>query len=150
MDLIRLQADLKKEEGSPDYTYLDSKGILSGGIGRNLIDEPEPGFDKPEIFVPEEMETKWFQKDIQDAIDGLNKYLPWWTKENDVRQNALLDLCFNMGVTGLLTFKTTLGFFQHGMYIAAASGIRNSQYARDVGPIRSSKIAKMIETGEFQ
>ena len=150
MNLEKLEKQLHLEEGRPPTTYLDSKGILSGGAGHNLIDEPEPGYDRPGIPVSDEMCTKWFLKDIQDAIDDLDRELPWWRDLDDVRQNALLNLCFNMGWTGLSTFHNTLANFKAGNYAAAASGFLRSQYARDVGPTRSKRVAKMIETGVWQ
>lgn len=150
MNLHRLEQQLALEEGSPPRTYLDSKGILTGGIGHNLIDEPEHGFDRIGIIVPPEMRTKWFLKDIEDALDDLNRECPWWKTLDDVRQNALLNLCFNMGWGGLSTFKNTLKAFEIGDYKTTANGFRNSQYAREVGPIRSGRVAKMIETGEWQ
>tara|TARA_R110000868_G_scaffold331698_1_gene592691 strand:- start:5896 stop:6351 length:456 start_codon:yes stop_codon:yes gene_type:complete len=150
MNLIKLEAQLALEEGAPTRTYLDTKGILTGGIGHNLIDEPESGFDRVGVIVPPEMRTKWFLKDIQDAIDDADRELPWWKGLDDVRQNALLNLLFNMGWGGLATFKNTLAAFERGDYVAAASGFRNSQYARDVGKTRSGRVAAMIETGEWQ
>lgn len=149
MNLYLLEKQLAEGEGSPPATYLDSKGILTGGIGHNLIDEPEHGFDKPGIPVPPEMRTKWFLKDIQDALDDLNINAPWWKTLDDVRQNALLDLCFNMGWLGLSTFHNSLAALMNGNYTAAAYGIKHSQYAKDVGPLRSSRIAYMIEFGEW-
>lgn len=150
MNLEKLQKQLEQEEGCPPRTYLDSKGILTGGIGHNLIDEPEPGFDRVGIIVPKDMVAKWFQKDIQDAIDDLDRNLPWWRDLDDVRQNALLNLCFNMGWTGLSTFKNTLKAFEIGDYWTAANGIRTSKYAMDVGKNRSGRVANMIEKGEWQ
>lgn len=149
MNLESLQKQLALEEGCPERTYLDSKNILTGGIGHNLVDEPEPGFDRIGILVPPEMVTKWFLKDIQDAIDDLDRELPWWRNETDGRQNALLNLDFNMGWLGLSTFHNTLNAFKNGNYGAVASGIRYSQYAKEVGPTRSNRIMKMIETGEL-
>lgn len=149
MNLESLQKQLALEEGCPPRTYLDSKNILTGGIGHNLIDEPEPGFDRIGILVPPEMVTKWFLKDIQDAIDDLDRELPWWRDENDARQNALLNLVYNMGWAGLSTFKNTLLAFERGNFGLVASGLRYSQYAKEVGPTRSGRVAKMIETGEL-
>tara|TARA_R110000868_G_scaffold19561_1_gene84202 strand:- start:225 stop:680 length:456 start_codon:yes stop_codon:yes gene_type:complete len=150
MNLTKLEEQLALEEGSPPKTYLDTKGILTGGIGHNLIDEPEAGFDRVGVIVPPEVCTRWFQKDIQDAIKDLDYHLRWWDSLNDVRQNALLNLCFNMGINGLLTFKNTLKMLEIGDYRGAANGLRNSQYAKDVGRTRSGRLAAMIETGEWQ
>ncbi len=157
MNREKLQAQLALEEGCPPTTYYDSKGILSGGVGHNLIDEPEPGYDRDKIPVPQEMIDKWFAKDIQDAIDDLDRHCPWWREMDDVRQNALLNLCFNMGwmqggnpSTGLASFKNSREAMRVGDYARAANGFRNSDWARDVGPNRRERVCKMIETGQWQ
>jgi len=147
VNLKRLAAQLAVEEGSPRKTYLDTKGILTGGIGHNLIAKPEEGFDRAGIDVPNDVRDAWFETDIQECIDALDRSLKWWRDLDDVRQNALLNLCFNMGIGGLLTFKNTLAALAAGDYDKAASGILNSQYARDVGPYRSGRVAGMIRSG---
>lgn len=149
MDLRKLEAQLALEEGAPARTYLDTKGILSGGIGHNLIDEPEPGYDRIGVQVSPETRSQWFRKDIEDAINDLNHHAPWWHGLDDVRQNALLNLCFNMGWGGLSTFKNTLAAFAAKDYAQAANGFRHSQYANDVGPARSGRVCRMIETGQW-
>jgi hypothetical protein len=55
-----------------------------------------------------------------------------------------------MGWGGLSTFTNSLAAFKDGAYATAANGFRNSQYAKDVGPHRSGRIAKMIQTGLFE
>jgi lysozyme len=149
MNLEKLEAQLAEEEGSPGRTYLDTKGILTGGIGHNLIAHPEAGYDRVGVIVESEKRTEWFKQDIQDAIAALDAKLPWWSALDDVRQNCLLDLTFNMGIGGLLTFHNTLALLEQGNYVMAANGFRNSQYARDVGPTRSGRICRMIERGEW-
>ena len=149
MNLDKLEAQLILEEGAPSRTYLDTKGILTGGIGHNLIAHPYPGYDRIGVIVPEQMRSYWFRIDIIESINALNSGLPWWQELDDVRQNTLLNLCFNMGIGSLLGFKNTLAALKAGDYPTAARGILNSQYARDVGPNRSGRIAKMIETGQW-
>lgn len=150
MNLEKLETQLALEEGCPKATYLDTKGILTGGIGHNLEAHPEAGFDRVGVNVPADLVTQWFRDDIQDAISDLDAKLPWWRNQDDVRQNALLNLCFNMGIGGLLTFKNTLAAWKSGDYAGAAAGLRNSQYARDVGKTRSGRVADMVEKGEWQ
>lgn len=153
MDLDRLHAQLAHEEGRPANTYPDSKKILTGGIGHNLEAEPEPGYDRVGIPVSDEMCAKWFRKDIDDAISDLDHHCPWWKQLDDVRQNALANLVFNMGWgngnEGLSTFKNTLAAFAVKDYTRAAMGFKNSQYARDVGPLRSNRICRMVESGKW-
>ena len=149
MNLSKLEKQLALEEGRPPRTYLDTKNILTGGIGHNLIAKPERGYDRVGIQVSDEMCTKWFESDIQTSMAELDVHLPWWKEQDDVRQNALLDLCFNMGISGLKTFIYTLEAFSEGKYTAAAKGFRNSQWARDVKEARTKRITDMIQTGEW-
>lgn len=150
MNLEKLEEQLHLEEGSPPKTYLDTKGILTGGMGHNLRAHPEAGFDRVGVIVPPEVASKWFKADIQDVINDLDHHLPWWRDQDDVRQNALMNLTFNMGIGGLLTFKNTLKALEAGDYKAAGSGLRFSKYAVDVGATRSGRVARMIETGAWQ
>lgn len=153
MNLNQLEAQLLEEEGRPPHTYLDHKGILTGGIGHNLIAHPEPGYNRVKIPVSDEICSRWFKSDIQETMALLDRFAPWWREHNSPRQNALLNLCFNMGWgdgrRGLSSFVNTLAAFRAKNYQAAAAGILNSQYAKDVGPTRSGRVSKMILTGEW-
>lgn len=149
MNLDYLEAQLAIEEGSPPRTYLDTKGILTGGIGHNLMAHPESGFDRIGVIVPPDVCTRWFRADIQSAIRDLDRNAPWWKGLDDVRQNALLDLCFNMGWSTLASFRNTLAALAQKDYSRASYGILHSQYAHDVGPHRSGRVARMIETGAW-
>lgn len=149
MNLEQLQRQLKLEEGRPAKTYLDHKGILTGGIGHNLLAHPEPGFDRVDVPVPDDVCARWFESDIQATIDQLDRRLPWWREQDDVRQNAMLNLAFNMGINGLLTFKNTLAAWQEGNWARAAAGLLKSQYALDVGPHRSGRVASMVFYGRW-
>ncbi len=149
MNLDRLEAQLIVEEGSPPRTYLDTKNILTGGIGHNLIAHPEAGFDRVGVQVPDDVRSRWFRSDIQNSISDLDHHAPWWKQHDDVRQNVLLNLDFNMGWGGLSTFKNSLGAFAAKDYTRAAMGFKDSQWARDVGPIRSNRVCNMIATGQW-
>lgn len=154
MNLQRLEIQLAIEEGAPTRTYLDTKGILTGGVGHNLIAHPEPGFDRIGVLVPADVRSRWFKTDIQGAISDLNHHCPWWHGMDDVRQNTIANLMFNMGWgngvdKGLSTFKNTLAAFAIKDYTRAAIGFKNSMWANDVGPVRCNRICNMIATGQW-
>jgi lysozyme len=85
--------------------------------------------------------------DIRDVEVQLDKHLPWWREMNDVRQNVLANMCF-MGIGKLLGFKNTLAFMQAKRYDAAAVGMLDSLWAKQVGQ-RAVRLATMMRTGEF-
>lgn len=148
MDAQRLLVQLKIEEGCPPVTYLDTKGILTGGLGHNLEAKPARGFEKVNVPVSAKQAEEWYASDLEEVISGLNKHLPWWKNLDDVRQNALADMTWNMGIGGVLTFKNTLRLIQAGDWFGAAANIKSSQYAREVGR-RASRVAGMIAYGTW-
>lgn len=98
-------ARLKGEEGVRRFAYNDATGArvsclpggrLTIGIGVNL----ETGLDDAEIT----MLTEHRLTVTEEQIAGFQ-----WYKFTDVtRQSVLLDLAFNLGVTGLLHFPRML------------------------------------------
>ena len=137
MNYNRLIEQLKLHEGVRDRPYKDSVGKLTIGVGRNLTDKG---------LKPKEIEYL-LMNDIMDCIDDLNKYLPWWRQLNEVRQRVLMDMCFNLGIGGLLGFKNTLAFIQSGDYEQASQNMLSSKWASQVGQ-RARRLSEMMRTGQ--
>lgn len=136
-DRAALVADLERDEGVRPFPYVDTVGKLTIGVGRNLTDR---GLSPDEIRY-------LLQNDIDAAIDDLNRGAPWWTGLDAARQGVLLNMCFNLGWPKLRGFVRTLVAMRRGDYAAAAAGMRNSLWARQVGA-RAERLAQMMETGK--
>ena len=63
-----------------------------------------------------------------------------------MRRDAILNMAFNLGVGGLLTFRNMLLALTAGDWMTAARHARQSDWYQQVGP-RAERIAQMIETG---
>lgn len=131
-----LIAELKRDEGWKNHLYQDSVGKWTIGCGRNLSDR---GVSDGEI-------SDMLQNDISDAALQLCLHIPWWETLDDVRQRVLLNMTFNMGIGTLLTFTNTLGAIKAGKWSDAATGLRASLWARQVGQ-RAERLATAMETG---
>lgn len=99
-----------------------------------------------DICAPEEAE-RLLERDAEAAERDLDDRLPWWRDLDPVRQDALANVAFNLGIAKLLGFKTTLRLLQDGQYADAAANCLKSLWARQVKD-RAKRIAHMIETGE--
>lgn len=144
MNLELLEAELTRDEGLRQKPYKDSVGKLTIGIGHNLDDK---GLSLAAIkFI--------FEEDVAEATVLLDRHLPWWKNVDEVRQRAILNLAFNLGVGPsdedpkgkLLTFTNTLAAMARGDWEAAANGLSASKWAGQVG-IRATRIITMIRTG---
>lgn len=136
MDPKRLQAQLITDEGSRARIYTDTVGKVTGGVGRNLTDR---GFSQDEIDL-------MLRNDIALSERELDRVLPWWRKLNDVRQEVLVNMMFNMGAPRLLGFKKFLKYGEAGRWDAAAAEMLDSKWAEQVGD-RAKRLAKKFREG---
>jgi lysozyme len=136
MNVTTLSNQLVNDEGIRLKTYRDTVGKLTIGVGRNL--------DDVGISTAEAMAL--LENDLAHVASQLDAALPWWKSMTDDRQQALANMCFNMGLGTLLTFKTTLGLMQSGNYSAAADAMLNSKWAKQVGA-RAVRIANQVKGG---
>jgi len=137
MDIDRLIAQLKVHEGVRSKVYLDTEGIETIGVGRNLRDR---GLSDDEIeFL--------LANDIRDFQEEVDRTFGWWSDLDDVRQRVIVDMAFNMGLGSLSKFKNTLGHIEAGRYEEASVEMLDSKWARQVGN-RAQCLSNMMKTGE--
>lgn len=120
------------------YPYKDSVGKLTLGYGRNLDDN---GISETEARY-------LLATDIQLVIKQLHDKFPWFGALDDVRQEVLLNMAFNMGIKTLLEFKNTLKCVAEGDFLRASQNMLASKWATQVGH-RAVELAMMMETGNY-
>ncbi|MBR8460787.1 glycoside hydrolase family protein [Burkholderia dolosa] len=134
-DRSLLKAELTRDEGRMKRIYVDTVGKVSGGIGRNLTDK---GFRDNEIDL-------MYENDVAETEAWLDRNLTWWRSLDPVRQRVVMNMAFNMQGK-LLTFVNTLAAIQRGDYGAAADGMLNSLWAKQVGA-RARRLADLMRSG---
>lgn len=151
MDIEKLSASLMEHEGVRTSPYIDTEGHKTIGCGHNMDAKPL----SPQIgawleihgSITMDMVRQLLDDDITDCIREVSGALPWYGREDDCRQRALIELAFNLGLTGLLGFKNTLNFWKNHQYEQAANGLLDSKWATQVGN-RANVIADMVRTGQ--
>ena len=132
-----LRRQIRLHEGERLKVYKCSSGKLTIGVGRNLEDR---GISVEESNMLLDNDLAAFQ------VELLRK-LPWVADLDEVRQRVLIDMAFNLGVTGLLTFKKTLAAVKRGDYEKAAPMMLDSKWAEQVGK-RAERLSCMMLTGK--
>lgn len=144
-----LEAELKVEEGVRTLLYDDAtgkpfkkgdtlKGNLSAGAGINLM----VPFDAGELAYLE-------KNRINKAWAALKAYA-WFAPLDEVRQVALADLTYNLGLNGLLHWPHFLSFMAKKDYPSAVAEIRgDTLWCSQVGPKRANRIETMILSGQW-
>ena len=136
--LNRIKAQLVRHEGLRLKPYRCTAGKLTIGIGRNLDDR---GITQKEAYALLENDIRDCEQQLLDEIPDV------FTGLDEVRQSVLLNMCFNLGIKGLLGFKNTLGFISVGDWERAANGMLASKWAKQVG-MRAIELSEMMRKGK--
>jgi lysozyme len=87
------------------------------------------------------------ENDILHCEIELLEHLPLvYLRLNDIRKSVLLNMCFNLGITGLMGFKNTLSFIGSGAFERAANGMLVSKWAKQVGR-RAIELSELMRKG---
>ena len=126
---------IRRHEGVRHKMYLDSEGIPTIGIGRNLRDV---GLTDAEVdFL--------FATDYQRAVDRA-KTFSVYAGLNDVRRGVLVEMVFQMGRAGVAKFKNFLAAAERADFYAASSEMLNSKWAKQT-PERAKELSEIFKHG---
>ena len=143
-----LYAQLPIDEASRSLVYDDatSKTLVLGaklignptiGIGRNLLGKG----------ISESEKIYLLSNDVTDVFSQLDNSIPWWRSLDSVRASVLANMCFNMGVAKLLTFKKFLYALKVADWNAALVEMKDSAWWNQVGQ-RAVRLGDEIITGK--
>jgi len=148
-----LEKMLIRHEGDKPKAYKDSRGIWTAFIGRNL---EANGLTKHEIItifqqieLPENLRLFLLDNDIKNTINELTSRYHWFRKLEGARRDAVIDMCFNLGINKFHGFHDMRYAFERGDYEDAAKECLDSDAARELKS-RYTELANMIKTGEYQ
>ena len=141
--IVLVAAMLIMHEGVVLKPYRDTTGHITIGVGHNLKAKPVKIIKSTTITHALQL----LQSDIMDTVCDLDDYLPWWRELCEIRAVVLVDMAFNMGIGGLLTFKSMLAAVRLGDYREASIQMLHSRWAKQVGH-RARRLAHMMKTGE--
>jgi len=140
MDIKKLTEELKRDEGVVLHAYTDSLGFLTIGVGK-LIDARKGG------GISMEEAEYLLANDIKRVMNELDRRLSWFKTQPDGVQRGLCNLAFQIGVTGLLGFKTTLMHIASGNYKEAGRSARQSLWYKQTKD-RAERTIALIEAGK--
>lgn len=144
-------AELRRDEGERRRAYKDTVGKWTIGVGRNLDDvgtEPlgRTVADVKANGITEAESALMLAHDLNRVDADLDRKLSWWRNLDPVRQRIMVNMCFNLGIGGLLGFHNTLAMIEGHRYTEAAQNMLASKWARQVGD-RAKRLSAMMRTG---
>lgn len=139
IDMQKLRADIKLDEGTVLHAYQDSLGFWTIGSGI-LIDARKGG------GISDYENDMLLDSRLTRILGNLDAKLPWILSKSDGVQRALGNMCYQLGVSGLLEFKNMVQLIKDGKYSQAADEALNSMWAKQT-PNRAKRISDLIRKG---
>lgn len=134
----KLKRMLINDESYRQYPYKDTTNHTTIGIGRNL--------DERGISLDEALSL--LDDDIIYFSTKLDHLLPFFSGLSDNRKVVLINMCFNVGLHGLLCFVCMLDALKDRDFGRAADEILASK-AHEQCPERYQRLANIMRTDEF-
>jgi lysozyme len=129
---------LVKHEGLKLFPYKDTVNKVTIGIGRNLDDL---GILEEEAYFLLKNDIERVKKELLDNLGDIYNTLPI------DKRNVLINMCFNLGVVRLLTFKKMLTALGEKDYGRVSEEMLNSKWATQVGR-RAIELAEIMKKEE--
>jgi lysozyme len=126
---------IKYHEGLKLKLHKDTVNKWTVGYGRNIEDN---GISKEEADF-------MFDNDFARCERELSNY-PWYTNQPKNVQDALMNMCFNLGIDRLLGFKRMIAALIGKDYTVASIEALDSKWAIQVGQ-RAKDVALMMRQG---
>lgn len=133
---MKLTERLIKHEGLKLKPYTCPAGKLTIGVGRNLEDRG----------ITEDEALYLLKNDILNCRNQCYTSFHWFGDLDEVRQDVLIEMCFNLGISRLKGFKKMLKACELKHYTLASQEMLSSLWARQVGN-RAKKLADIMRKG---
>jgi lysozyme len=134
----KLKTLLVQHESYKQFPYVDTTGHLTIGIGRNLKDR---GISLNEALYLLDEDAIYFSNKLSTTLN-------FWDNLNEARQIALVDMCFNLGLQGLMGFRDMMLAIEANDFDRASQEMLDSKWATQVGE-RATSLARIMKDGEI-
>ena len=138
MNINRLVKSLKYEEGFRELPYLDTKGIWTIAYGFTSVNgvrvtQYTPKLSELDIY-------KNLYKHIFKALNIAMRFANNFCELSDIRQEVLINMCYQMG-TRVLNFNKTRMYIEQRNFKQASIEMLDSVWAREDSPNRAQRMS---------
>jgi lysozyme len=143
-----LAKQLAFEEGRKLRKYKCTAGHWTIGIGHNLDAKPTNwDWVIPDVITDTECDAI-FNTDVRDVSQSMVKAFPGLARLSPPRRDAVLNMAFQMGTSGVMKFKGMIAALVDKDWQRARACALDSAWAKQT-PQRAARVANQLLTGEY-
>ena len=128
-----LLESIKKHEGFVEHVYDDSLGIPTIGYGFAIKD----------LVLDEDIAEDILIRKLERLKRNANSRFRWLEDMPVVVQEVILNMCYQLGVTGVSKFRKAISALQEGEWDEAANEMLDSLWARQT-PNRATELSNIV------
>ena len=124
---------IKHHEGFVEHVYDDSLGIPTIGYGFAIKD----------LILDEDIAEDILIRKLERLKRNANSRFKWLEDMPVVVQEVILNMCYQLGVTGVSKFRKAISALQEGDWNEAADEMLDSLWARQT-PNRAEELSNIV------
>lgn len=130
---------IARHEGLRLTPYVDTTGNWTIGYGHKITECEAQSYVNG---ISEDTADDMLANDITKAQAELSEALPWTSELSNIRWQVLVEMVFQMGIAGLLTFATLLRYARQGNDEGVAHSMLGSLWHEQT-PARCEELANL-------
>ena len=128
-----LLESIKHHEGFVEHVYDDSLGIPTIGYGFAIKD----------LILDEDIAEDILMRKLEKLKRNANARFQWLEDMPQEVQAVVLNMCYQLGVTGVSKFRKAISALQEGDWDEAANEMLDSLWARQT-PNRATELSNIV------
>ncbi len=128
-----LLENIKKHEGFVEHVYDDSLGIPTIGYGFAIKD----------LILDQDIAEEILVRKLEKLKNNANRRFTWLEDMPLEVKEVVLNMCYQMGITGVSKFKKAISAMQEEDWITAADEMLDSKWAKQT-PKRAKELSEIV------
>jgi len=134
MDIAPIIASLKIHEGFRSRVYKDTLGYDTIGYGFAIKD----------LELSEAVATVILTGKVYELVIRIQERFPWFNKLPNPAQGVVVNMCYQMGISGVSKFRKFIRALNLKDWNTAAAEMLDSRWARQT-PKRAQELSNIIK-----
>ena len=132
-----LLESIKQHEGFRDKVYQCTEGFDTIGYGFAIKD----------LVLDEDIAEMILMRKLDNLMNRIQKTFNWWRSAEDEVKNVVVEMCYQLGLSGFSKFKKTIDHLEHKRYGKASAEMLDSRWAKQT-PNRAIELSNIIKNLE--
>ena len=125
---------IKHHEGFRSKVYKCTEGYDTIGYGFAIKD----------LELDEDISEMILMRKLDNLMTRIGKTFVWWRSADSTVKDVVVEMCYQLGVSGFSKFKKTIGHLENKRYSKASAEMLDSRWAKQT-PNRALELSNLIK-----